>query len=234
MTKTTKTTKRSPKGMKANRRITPPGAAIDATGAQRAKGFEKPPILTGAAAVAALKGKAKQRAKAVATAQAADAAANAHALPLVTDTIDAGGGIMVDIVEKVSPEQKVANAAGEALAQMPTPKGKRIPWRQRAAVINAENNERFAAQQGAQADGKMSGLDAAAKVLAEAEMPLNTKMIVERAFAKGYWSSNGKTPASTLYSAIIREIATKGEQARFQKTDRGLFTAAQPQTPAKT
>ena len=232
MAKTTKTTKRMPRGMKANQRITPPATAIDATGAQRAKGFEKPPILTGAAAVAALKGKAKQRTKAVAAAQAADAAANAHALPQtkVTDTIDAGGGIMVDIVEKVSPEQKVASAAGEALATTPAPKGKRKPWRERAAVINAENNEKFVAEQGAMADGKMSGLDAAAKVLAEAELPLNTKMIVERAFAKGYWSSSGKTPAATIYSAMLREINAKGAESRFKKTDRGLFTAAQPKT----
>ena len=190
MAKTTNTTKRMPRGMKANQRII---AAMDATGAQRAKGFEKPPILTGAAAVAALKGKvtSKQRAKAVAAAQAADAAANAHTLPKtkVTDTIDAGGGIMVDIVEKVTPKQKVAKT-----------------------------------------DGKMSGLDAAAKVLAEAGKPLHCKEMVETMLAKGYWSTNGKTPAATLYSAILREIDTKPSGSRFTKTDRGLFALATPKT----
>src|SRR5688572_13270079 len=40
-----------------------------------------------------------------------------------------------------------------------------------------------------------------------------------------YWASpGGKTPAQTLYSAILREINTKGRDSRFKKTERGLFT----------
>jgi hypothetical protein len=70
---------------------------------------------------------------------------------------------------------------------------------------------------------KLSGLDAAAQVLAEADEPLNTKALVERMLAKGLWQTHGKTPAATLYAAIIREIATKGKEARFRKIDRGLF-----------
>ena len=43
---------------------------------------------------------------------------------------------------------------------------------------------------------------------------------------KGYWKSpGGKTPHATLYSAIIREIATKGKDARFKKVERGKFAA---------
>ena len=74
-------------------------------------------------------------------------------------------------------------------------------------------------------DKKMSALDAAAKVLGESKEPLNAKTMIERMAAKGYWTSpGGKTPGSTLYAAIIREIQTKGKEARFQKADRGLFT----------
>lgn len=41
----------------------------------------------------------------------------------------------------------------------------------------------------------------------------------------GYWTSpGGKTPAATLYSAILREIQRKGADARFKKVERGLFT----------
>ena len=72
-------------------------------------------------------------------------------------------------------------------------------------------------------DGTMSGLDAAAKVLADAGGPLNCKTIVERAIEKGYWKTNGKTPSATVYAAIIREIARKGDAARFSKTERGMF-----------
>jgi hypothetical protein len=69
-----------------------------------------------------------------------------------------------------------------------------------------------------------SGLDAAARVLAEAGEPLNTKTMVERMLAKGLWTTGGKTPAATIYAAIIREIALKGAGARFHKTERGKFT----------
>jgi len=70
---------------------------------------------------------------------------------------------------------------------------------------------------------KPSGLDAAAAVLAEAGGPLGAKEMVERMLAKGLWTTGGKTPAATIYAAIIREIAVKGDQARFRKTDRGKF-----------
>ena len=74
--------------------------------------------------------------------------------------------------------------------------------------------------------GTMSGLDAAAKVLAEAGEPLNCKTIVERALEKGYWKTNGKTPQATVYAAIIREIRKKGDASRFRKAERGKFTLA--------
>jgi hypothetical protein len=75
------------------------------------------------------------------------------------------------------------------------------------------------------ADGKMSGLDAAARVLAEAGQPMNAKQMVETMVAKGYWSSSGLTPWATIYASIIREIAAKGDKARFRKTARGMFEA---------
>ena len=73
---------------------------------------------------------------------------------------------------------------------------------------------------------RRSGLDAAARVLVEAKRPMSAKEIVEAAAAKGYWSSGAKTPDATVYAAIIREIAKKKRDARFVKTDRGMFAAA--------
>jgi len=76
-------------------------------------------------------------------------------------------------------------------------------------------------------DGKLSCIDAAAKVLGEAKEPMTTKAMIEAMAAKGYWSSpGGQTPAATLYSAILREIGTKGNDARFKKTERGKFAAS--------
>lgn len=73
-------------------------------------------------------------------------------------------------------------------------------------------------------EGKLSALDAAAKVLAASAEPLNTKQMIEQMAAKGLWTSpGGKTPHATLYSALLREIQTKGKEARFKKTERGHF-----------
>ena len=73
----------------------------------------------------------------------------------------------------------------------------------------------------------MSGLDAAAKVLEDAGQPMTVKEMVEAAEEKGYWKSpGGKTPEATVYSAIIREIATKGDKSRFAKIERGKFAHA--------
>ncbi|MEO0513642.1 MAG: winged helix-turn-helix domain-containing protein [Planctomycetota bacterium] len=74
----------------------------------------------------------------------------------------------------------------------------------------------------AKADRKPSGLDLAAKILTDAGEPLKAKQIAERAIAAG-WKTNGKTPEATLYAAMTREIAKKGDAARFRKADRGLF-----------
>ena len=73
---------------------------------------------------------------------------------------------------------------------------------------------------------RTSALDAAAKVLASAKEPMRAKDLIEQMAAKGLWTSpGGKTPEATLYAAMIREIGKKGPQARFRKTERGLFAA---------
>jgi len=71
---------------------------------------------------------------------------------------------------------------------------------------------------------RTSALDAAARVLGESSEPLNAKQLIETMAAKGYWSSpKGKTPHATLFAAMIREIKTKGKEARFAKVERGKF-----------
>jgi len=75
-------------------------------------------------------------------------------------------------------------------------------------------------------EGKLSALDAAAKVLADLGEPMTTKELIEKMASKGLWSSpNGKTPDRTLYSALAREIGTKGKESRFKKGERGKFAA---------
>ena len=72
-------------------------------------------------------------------------------------------------------------------------------------------------------DRKPGGLDAAVAVLAEAGKPMNCGDMVRRMLETGLWQTNGKTPSSTIYAAIITEISKKGAASRFRKTDRGMF-----------
>lgn len=75
-------------------------------------------------------------------------------------------------------------------------------------------------------DGKLSGLDAAAKVLGEAKEPMNAKDLVAKMLYQGLWTTTGKTPAATIYAAILREIQAKGDQTRFRKVEKGKFALA--------
>ena len=74
---------------------------------------------------------------------------------------------------------------------------------------------------------KPSALDAAARVLAEAGRALTCPEMIAAMAAQGYWASPaGQTPSATLYSALLREITTKGARARFRKAGRGQFALA--------
>ena len=79
----------------------------------------------------------------------------------------------------------------------------------------------------AAAPGKLSALDAAAKVLAEEGRAMGCQAMILAMAAKGYWTSpGGKTPSATLYHALLKETLTKGTQSRFTKTGRGTFGLA--------
>ena len=71
---------------------------------------------------------------------------------------------------------------------------------------------------------KLSALEAAVQVLAETGQAMSCAELIAAMATKGYWSSpKGKTPASTLYASLLRELQTKGENARLLKSERGKF-----------
>lgn len=73
----------------------------------------------------------------------------------------------------------------------------------------------------------LSLLGAAAAILERSSGPMTVKALIEGAKAQGLWTpTGGKTPAQTLYSAIIREVKSRGESSRFRKEGRGLFSSA--------
>jgi outer membrane biosynthesis protein TonB len=104
-------------------------------------------------------------------------------------------------VEQVTTEQAAGNEAPQAK-------------KPRTRKANANDSK----------ERKLSALDAAARVLGEAGQPMTCPEMIEAMATKGYWMSpGGQTPAATLYSAILREVTTKGADARFVKTERGKF-----------
>lgn len=104
--------------------------------------------------------------------------------------------------EPQAPETKLETASDAKPAKTKKPAKKKVP-------------------------GKLSAVDAAAKVLAESGEPMTAKAMIEAMATKGYWTSpGGQTPHATLYAAIIREINVKGAESRFAKVDRGQFALA--------
>ena len=125
------------------------------------------------------------------------------------------------LAEAVKGKQEKSAKKGKAKAAAPqAPVAETAPA---AETLPASRQAGKARKKAERKDGRLSGLDAAAKVLADAGEPMSCKTIVERAVEKGYWKTTGKTPSATVYAAIIREIQKKGDAARFAKTERGMF-----------
>lgn len=119
------------------------------------------------------------------------------------------------------PVASAATAPGEGDAPAATPDNNH-PGKPRERK-RAEKPAKAKAPKEPRKDGCLT---IAARLLAESKEPLGTKALIEEMAAKGLWTSpGGKTPAATLYAAIVREIGTKGKDARFRKAERGLFAA---------
>lgn len=146
------------------------------------------------------------------------------------------------MTKKTTAKKTASKPAAKA---MPEPATKKAP-RMSASAARAEGAAKTKRAQTAKADTsatpankrtakpkdrpstptRVSALDAAAQLLAVSKEPMRAKDLIAAMAEQGLWSSpNGKTPEATLYAAMIREIAAKGEGARFRKVERGLFAA---------
>src|SRR5262249_30370292 len=112
---------------------------------------------------------------------------------------------------KAKPAAKTAAARDAAVAATKHARKRGQPKAESKAIQAAGNDAK-----------KLSALDAAAQVLQETKTPMTCQELIEAMANRKLWNSpSGKTPAATLYSAILRETAAKGDQARFRKTERG-------------
>jgi hypothetical protein len=145
-----------------------------------------------------------------------------------------GKKVKVSIPPKEAPVDETAPADGAPRQDHEVPSPKEVA---NNAMLAASADEQTAGKKEKKtkkikADKpakRVSAIDAAATVLAEHADPMRPKDMIAAMEAKGLWKSpGGKTPEASLYSAIIREIAAKGEAARFKKHDKGMFVAAAP------
>jgi hypothetical protein len=150
-------------------------------------------------------------------------------VPVRIDAENAHGGwdatnLVTDKKVRIKSAQRLrcpANRDGspqtQPKVQAPTDDGKKTKGK-KTAKANREGEAK---------PKKLGCLDAAAKVLSETGQAMNCQEMIEAMAAKDYWTSpNGKTPAATLYSAILREITTKANKSRFVKSERGKFALA--------
>ena len=124
----------------------------------------------------------------------------------------------------VDAKVKAAEAAHAApIGTAKTPE----PTKDASAGTGRDTGERGAkgGQPVAEGGKAMSLMDAAVHLLSQGTGdPMRCKDIVDLAIKRGLWAPRtGKTPASTLYAAILREITAKGDASRFAKTERGKF-----------
>jgi len=116
---------------------------------------------------------------------------------------------------KAKPEPAAVAAPAPQASEAPAPK------------TEANTSQKSRGPKKTEGAKKMSCLDAAAQLLTETGQPMTCPELIEAMAAKGYWTSPaGKTPQATLYAAVVREIRTKKDQARFRKTEPGRFARA--------
>jgi hypothetical protein len=130
--------------------------------------------------------------------------------------------ITLDPEENAMSPKKTTKRSATAPNRAKSPKAAKTVQKTVQATTKAQKSK----PAGSPKPQKLSALDAAAQVLAASKEPMTTKQMIEAMASRGLWTSpGGKTPHATLYSAILREIGTKGKEARFKKTDRGHFAA---------
>ena len=134
-----------------------------------------------------------------------------------------------EMKEREEIDRREAEAIADAESEGKRPRAKKVKGTKAkvAAVKQPGGKKKGGRKPAAKTSGKMSAIDAAARVLQETGEPMRCKELIEQMAAKRYWTSpGGKTPHATLYSAILREIQVKGKESRFKKMERGLFAYA--------
>jgi len=73
--------------------------------------------------------------------------------------------------------------------------------------------------------------EAIKKVLLESSTPLHYAEISEQILSRGYYSSDGATPAATVNAQISASIKHDGDKSPFVRTNKGVFTLKSSEKP---
>lgn len=83
----------------------------------------------------------------------------------------------------------------------------------------------------------MSWREAIVKVLSEAEKPLHYSEISEQILSRGFYNTDGATPAATVNAQISSSIKRDGDRSPFIRVGKGIFTLrareTSPELPAR-
>ncbi|HLP84858.1 MAG TPA: winged helix-turn-helix domain-containing protein [Phycisphaerales bacterium] len=135
-------------------------------------------------------------------------------------------GFHVQIQENITMTTAQKNSTTKAAAAKAKKSSGAKKVGTKATVSGTSTGTSSQPQPKTKAPKRLSALDAAAQVLATSDKALRCTEIIAEMQKRELWKSpGGKTPESTLHAAITREIATKGDAARFKKVERGLFAA---------
>jgi outer membrane biosynthesis protein TonB len=140
------------------------------------------------------------------------------------ETTDSESQTPNDEENDMATKKTTKKSAKKATKSPKAPKAAKAP---KAPKPNATKPKAARKSAGDDKPKRTSALDAAATVLQKAGELMNAKAMIAAMAEQGLWTSpNGKTPHATLYAAILREIGVKGGEARFRKSDRGMFEYA--------
>ena len=75
--------------------------------------------------------------------------------------------------------------------------------------------------------------EAIKKVLAETDTPLHYTEISEQILSRGYYETDGATPAATVNAQISASIKHDGEKSPFVRIGKGIFTLKDKTTSSR-
>ncbi len=135
--------------------------------------------------------------------------------------IKTAGQLVTSAVAPKKEEKKVVKKAVKKVAKKTVKKAKPAEKKVTKKVVNKvkADTEKVAP------DKRVTLVGAAIEILRDAKEPMACKDIVELALERKIWepAKGGKTPANTLYATFLREIKSKGNNARFKKALPGKF-----------